>query len=78
MPDGDRHDRPRGRGASAGVFDASGRLVRTLLEGELLAGQGSLAWDGRDASGRDVPGGVYFVRVTTNRGTVSRSIVVAR
>jgi len=58
----------RGR---ARVFDASGRLIRTLVEGGLSAGLTTLAWDGRDAAGSAVSGGVYFLRV--DAGTQSRT-----
>ena len=44
------------------VFDAAGRRVAGIARGELLAGSHVAAWDGRDASGRAVAAGVYFVR----------------
>jgi uncharacterized delta-60 repeat protein len=37
---------------TAGIFDARGRLVRSLESLQLAAGTGSLAWDGRDTAGR--------------------------
>jgi hypothetical protein len=50
--------------SSLSVYDASGRLVRFLSVPQPLApGPYSLAWDGRDASGRAVPAGVYICRV---------------
>jgi hypothetical protein len=46
------------------MFDLNGRLVRTLLEGEILAeGAHRLAIDGRDQSGARLSSGVYFYRV---------------
>lgn len=59
-------------------FDASGRLVRTLLDGELPAGPMSLTWDGRDDRGEDMPAGVYFSRVETAVGTIAGRVVIAR
>ncbi len=47
----------------ADVIDLSGRRVRVLAERAFDAGAHVLAWDGRDASSRDVPAGVYWVRV---------------
>ena len=44
------------------VFDVSGRLVRTLVSGERVAGQHEVDWDGRDESGRRVASGVYLYR----------------
>ena len=45
------------------VFDVSGRLVRSFAP---TGGAGipvEVVWDGRDARGRNVPAGLYFVRV---------------
>lgn len=42
------------------VVDASGRVVRELVAGELGAGEHSVYWDGKDATGRAVASGVYF------------------
>jgi hypothetical protein len=41
------------------ILDLQGRNVRTLLMGRT----GLLAWDGKDATGKPVPYGTYFVRV---------------
>lgn len=49
------------------VFDRAGRLVRTLTPGPTLPGYHSLAWDGRDDSGRLVPAGVYFLNLNSPR-----------
>ena len=45
-----------------GVYDLAGRRVATLANGELPAGDNMLTWDGRDAQGGTVRGGMYFVR----------------
>ncbi|MEZ5064246.1 MAG: FlgD immunoglobulin-like domain containing protein [bacterium] len=45
------------------VYDVSGRLVRTLVDGPLDAGRHAANWDGRDDSGRRVASGVFFVRM---------------
>ncbi len=42
------------------VYDVSGRLVRTLVDGELPPGRHSSRWDGRDDAGTPVASGVYF------------------
>lgn len=59
----------------AGIFDVTGRQVRNLQAGELGAGRQSLVWDGRDEQGREVPQGVYLVRVLAG-GISTRSRVV--
>jgi Glycosyl hydrolases family 32 N-terminal domain/FlgD Ig-like domain len=52
------------------VYDASGRLVRTLLDGARAPGRHSLEWDGSDQSGRGVASGVYFVRMRIDGAVV--------
>ncbi|MEZ4648196.1 MAG: FlgD immunoglobulin-like domain containing protein [Candidatus Eisenbacteria bacterium] len=41
------------------VFDASGRIVRTLVAGARPAGANTLTWDGRDDRGNVAPRGTY-------------------
>jgi len=45
------------------VQDARGRRVRALRSAVLPAGTHHEAWDGRDAAGRRVPPGLYFLRL---------------
>lgn len=51
------------------VHDVTGRLVARLPVGTLAAGRTTLAWDGRDARGRAVSGGMYALRLVSG-GTV--------
>ena len=46
-----------------GVYDVSGRLIRTLLTGVMPAGRHRVRWDGRDGEGRGVASGIYFARL---------------
>ena len=46
-----------------GVYDVSGRKMATLVHGMEFAGRHLVRWDGRDAAGRSLPAGVYFVRL---------------
>ncbi len=51
------------------VLDAAGRLVRSLRGGD------AVLWDGRDAAGRPVAAGTYFVR-SGARGGTARVVVL--
>lgn len=60
----------------ADVFDASGRLVRTLADTRLETGAHALPWDARDNSGVRVESGVYLVRLVAGDGTSFTKLVV--
>lgn len=55
-----RFVQPRVGEAQLAIYDATGRLARRLALGEGPAGERRLAWDGRDADGRELPSGVYL------------------
>ena len=52
--------------ARLALYDAGGRLVRTLFAGPLPAGETIERWDGGDARGEQVPSGLYFARLRLN------------
>ena len=58
---------PAGGPVRLTVYDIQGRLVRMLADRVLSAGSHTIAWDGRDGSGRSVGAGVYLVRLEANR-----------
>jgi probable HAF family extracellular repeat protein len=58
------------------IFDTQGRRVATLARGRLDAGSHSARWDGREGGGAGVRGGLYFVRLTTCEGSLTRRIML--
>jgi flagellar hook assembly protein FlgD len=54
------------------VFDAQGRQMRADQLGALAAGDHVWEWNGRDAGGRDVGAGVYFVRLQAGSAMLTR------
>jgi flagellar hook assembly protein FlgD len=60
------------------VFDASGRLVRTVLSTDLAPGTHDVRWDGRDDSGAPMSSGVYFVRAESGDRSVERKVNLLR
>ncbi len=46
------------------VYDLSGRLAKTVVDGPQKPGYYSVVWDGKDSSGNNVSAGVYFYRLT--------------
>jgi FlgD Ig-like domain len=60
------------------IFDVSGRLVTRLDGGVHAAGTHEAEWDGRDASGRTVAPGTYFLRLDGGAETAERKIIRVR
>jgi len=60
------------------LYDASGRLVRTLLDGPVLGGEHRLVWDGLDAAGLAAAPGIYFLKADSPAGSAGRRLVVIR
>ncbi len=57
------------------IYDASGRLVRTLTDRVMRGGRHAVAWDGRDESSHPVASGVYFARLRAAGGVRSSTKV---
>lgn len=64
--------------ASLRIYDVAGRLVRELGQGILGAGAYERTWDGRDARGRRVSAGIYFVRLQAGSEFLAQKILIAR
>lgn len=61
------------------VYDVSGRLVRTLVDGIGSPGPNqTVVWNGRDNSGMPVASGIYFYRLTAERLTVTKKMVLLK
>jgi hypothetical protein len=62
--------------ATLDVYDATGRRVRILASGTHKAGSYTATWDSRDAGGRDVPAGIYYVRLSADNTSTAPLAVV--
>jgi hypothetical protein len=67
---------PRGAAdALLQVVDASGRVVRTLVQGAVAPGRYAATWDGANSRGERVSAGVYFVRFVSAGHHASGKVV---
>ena len=73
-----RYELPRAGEVRLAVYDAMGRLVRTVVSGNREAGAHTASWDLCDASGRAVGSGLYFARLEVGGRVIARRIAVAR
>ncbi|MEO0094575.1 MAG: FlgD immunoglobulin-like domain containing protein [candidate division WOR-3 bacterium] len=60
------------------IYDASGRLMQTLVNGKLEKGRHLIQWNGRDAEDRILSSGVYFLKVDYEKETFTEKILLIR
>ena len=60
------------------VFDVTGRLVRTLVNGSKDPGFHTVKWDGRDGKGNPAASGIYFSRIQAGSYTETKRMVLLR
>ena len=71
-----RFSLPAEGAARLAIYDVAGRRVRELAGGTLAAGPHRARWDGRDAQGRRLGGGVYVIRLESPAGASERKLVL--
>jgi hypothetical protein len=69
---------PTAQRARLSVYDASGKLVRTLVDGVTGYGTHHIEWDGTDNLGNEVGSGVYFYRLEAGKFQQSRKMVLLK
>ena len=73
-----RYDLPKAGAIRLSLYNLTGQLVRTLVDGERPVGSYSVTWDGRDAVGSDVASGVYLCRMVAGDYRAVRKLVLVR
>ena len=73
-----KYDVPYTSRVSLRVYDISGKLVKTLVDGKVEAGYREVFWNGTDNAGRRVARGVYFIRMNAPEYTGTRKLVLLR
>ena len=73
-----RFDLAAGGPVTLRIFDAGGRLVRTLIDGPRQAGSQSAVWDGRNDNATPVASGVYFYRLEARGFDASERMVLTK
>ncbi len=60
------------------IYDATGRLVKTLVKGTVDAGRHSVIWNGTDNSGHSVSEGIYIYRLSANGESRTGRVVLVK
>ena len=69
---------PRATLTRIAVHDVAGRVVATLHDGPLPAGEHAFRWDGRATDGRRVESGHYFVQLSAGEVRLTRAVSLVR
>ncbi|MGA3244188.1 MAG: T9SS type A sorting domain-containing protein [Bacteroidota bacterium] len=73
-----RFTNPQAGQVKLSIFDLLGREVKVLYQGTPNAGEHTLTWDSRNASGEAMPSGVYFCRLTQGDRQITRKMLLIR
>jgi hypothetical protein len=60
------------------IYDVSGRLVRTIVEGSKAPGTYTVDWNGLNDQGRNAATGAYFCRLVTAKRAVTLKMLLTR
>jgi hypothetical protein len=71
-------DLPKKAHTSLKIYDVSGRLIRSIVDGKLDAGSHRYKWDGKDNRGKIVASGIYFYRLKAGSFSDTRKMVLLR
>ncbi len=73
-----QYDLPETTPVRLQVYDASGRLVRILVNDTRTAGHHVVSWDGRDFNSHQVGSGVYFYILSADGVNSSRQMLILK
>ena len=60
------------------IFDITGRIIRTLINGRKDSGIHTISWDCKDNGGQQIPTGLYVINMTTKDYIKQKPLVVLR
>ncbi|UCD20200.1 MAG: T9SS type A sorting domain-containing protein, partial [candidate division WOR-3 bacterium] len=60
------------------VYDACGRVVKILVDGENAAAYHETTWNGRDENNREIANGVYFLKLKAGDWNATEKLLLVR
>ncbi|NQT64562.1 MAG: T9SS type A sorting domain-containing protein [FCB group bacterium] len=60
------------------IYNIKGQIVKTLFEGEQLAGSYEMVWDGKDNNEKSVSSGLYFYKLSTKNETLMKKMMMLK
>jgi len=61
---------------SAKIYDAAGRLIKTLTDDKMQQGSHQIGWDRKDQTGKAVSAGIYILKFETGNKLETKKIIV--
>jgi len=68
----------RPENVSLTIYDVSGTLIRTLVDGARPMGRHAILWDGSNDKGGQVGSGVYYYRLKAGKNVITKKLVILR
>jgi len=60
------------------IYNLSGQLLRTIVEGMGQAGNNQIIWDGLDEEGKGISSGIYFYKLNAGEWSQTRRMLLMR
>lgn len=67
---------PEANEVTLAIYTTTGQLVRTLVRGQVSAGNHSVSWNALDDSGARVASGVYLYTLKTSSGVLQKKKLI--
>jgi hypothetical protein len=71
-------DLPRASEVRLNIYDTSGRLVKSLIDDPMSAGNHQVTWSGKDRNGGEMPSGVYYYELEAGSFSQVRKMVLMK
>ena len=65
-------------GVSVKIYDVSGRVVKTLVNGEQGQGHYTIRWDGTDNKGKRLSSGIYFIKFNADKLNQTKKVILMK
>ena len=60
------------------IYNLSGQKIRTLVNGNMTAGNHTVVWNGTDGNSRTVGSGVYFFKMSAGKYTSTKKMIMMK
>ena len=60
------------------IYNIKGQKVSTIIDSQMMPGEHTLSWSGKDSMGREVSSGMYFYKLTVGKISYQRKLILLR